>query len=112
MNPDEFIQRNADLMVASERNVGIHRKRSDDYIEIPHKNDLDLGKYLVFKFVERYIPEKEDEVYSYFQRSGDYSKYKYFLERDNLLDRWYELEDQRTKSVLLEWCHENGIEVE
>lgn len=84
---------------------------SDDYIEIPHKNDLDLGRNLVFEFVSRYIPENLDEVYAYFQRKGAYSRYKYLLEKLNLLDTWYAFEDQKTKSVLLEWCRKNGLEV-
>jgi len=85
---------------------------SDDYIEIPHKNDLDLGRNLVFEFVSRYIPEKQDQVYDFFRRKGAYPRYKSLLEKLNLLDTWHEFEDQRTKSVLLEWCHENGIDVE
>jgi len=49
---------------------------SDDYIGIPHKNDLDLGRNLVFEFALEYFPERQDEVYAYFQRKGAYSKYK------------------------------------
>jgi hypothetical protein len=30
---------------------------SDQYIEIPHKNDLDLGNRLVMDFVAEYCPE-------------------------------------------------------
>jgi hypothetical protein len=85
---------------------------SGAYIEIPHKNDLDLGRNLVFEFVSRFIPERQDEVYDYFRRKGAYSRYKYLLEKLNLLDTWHEFEDQRTKSVLLEWCRENGLDVE
>ena len=31
---------------------------SDKYIEIPHKNELDLGRNLVFQFVSKHIPEE------------------------------------------------------
>ena len=85
---------------------------NDNYIEIPHKNDLNLGRNLVFDFVLKYIPEKSYEVESFFHRKGAYSKYKYLLEKLNLLDKWYKFEDEKTKAMLLEWCHENGIQAE
>lgn len=85
---------------------------SEDYIEIPHKNDLNLGRNLVFDFVLKYLPEKSDEVDSFFHRKGAYSNYKYLLEKLNLLDKWYKFEDEKTKSALLEWCRVNGIQAE
>jgi len=85
---------------------------SENYIEIPHKNDLNLGRDLFFDFVLKYIPEKSDEVDSFFHRKGAYSNYKYLLENLNLLDKWYKFEDEKTKTVLLGWCRENGIQVE
>ena len=49
---------------------------SDDYIEIPHKNELDLGKQLVFKFVSEHLPEELDRVSQIFRRRGAYSRCK------------------------------------
>ena len=85
---------------------------NEDYIEIPHKNDLNLGRNLVFDFVLKYIPEKFDEVDSFFHRKGAYSNYKYLLEKLNLIDKWHKFEDEKIKTILLEWCRENGIQVE
>ena len=85
---------------------------NDNYIEIPHKNDLNLGRNLVFDFVLKYIPGKSDEVESFFHRKGAYSKYKSLLEKLNLIDKWHKFEDEKTKTILLEWCHENGFQVE
>ena len=85
---------------------------SEDYIEIPHKNDLNLGRNLVFDFVLKYIPEKANEVDSFFHRKGAYSNYKYLLEKLNLLDKWYKFEDEKIKTILLEWCLKNDIQVE
>ncbi len=85
---------------------------NEDYIGIPHKNDLNLGRNLVFDFVHKYIPEKSDEVDSFFHRKGAYSNYKYLLEKLNLLDKWHKFEDEKTKTILLEWCQKNGIQVE
>ena len=85
---------------------------SEDYIAIPHKNDLDLGVRLVFDFVSKYIPEEYEEVEYIFRKRGAYRRYKDLLESLNMLDKWYEYEDERTKSSLLEWCRENNLEVE
>ncbi len=85
---------------------------SDDYIEIPHKNDLDLGQHLVRQFVNREIPGLADTVKGFFSRRGAYSKYRSFLEGIGLLKKWQEFEETRTKETLKEWCKENGIEID
>ena len=85
---------------------------NDDYIEIPHKNDLDLGQRLVWRFIGEAAPEKYDEVRRIFSRRGAYRRYRSFLEREGLLDRWYRFEESRTRKALLVWCADNGIEIE
>ena len=35
-------------------------EESEDYIEIPHKNELNLGKRLVFEFVSERLPDQMD----------------------------------------------------
>src|SRR4030042_4719614 len=82
---------------------------SNDYIEIPHKNDLDLGKNLVFRFVSEYLPEEYNRVAQIFRREGAYSRYKDLLERKGLLDRWHEFENNAQSKALREWCKENNI---
>jgi hypothetical protein len=82
------------------------------YISIPHKNDLDLGKNLVIEFVSEFLPEELDRVYSFFRRRGAYSRYKDLLSEKGLLDKWYNFENERQKAAIIEWCAENGIEIE
>jgi len=84
---------------------------SDDYIGIPHKNDLDLGKSLVMDFVRSRCPEEVDRVLTTFSRRGAYRRFKDLLEQKSLLDEWYDFEQQRTRQALLDWCEENGIEL-
>jgi len=84
---------------------------SEDYIAIPHKNDLDLGQKLVEDFVLEHCEGEIGKVMSFFRHKGAYSKYKYFLERKGLLDEWHQYEDDITKKALLEWCSENNINV-
>jgi hypothetical protein len=85
---------------------------SDDYINIPHKNDLDLGKSLVMEFVRSRCPEEIDRVLTIFCRRGAYGRFKNLLEQKSLLDEWYAFEQQRTREALLHWCEENGIVLE
>ncbi len=85
---------------------------SDEYIIIPHKNDLNLGKPLVIDFVRSRCPEEIDRVLTIFRRRGAYGRFKDLLERKALLDEWYVFEQQRTRQALLLWCEENNIELE
>ncbi len=85
---------------------------SDDYIFIPDKYELELGKSLVFDFVEEYIPDQFETVQYFFRRKGAYSRYKDLLDSLDLLELWYEYENKKTKEALLQWCKENDIEVD
>jgi hypothetical protein len=84
----------------------------DQCIEIPHKNDLDLGGNLVFEFVEEYIPDDYERVREIFRRSGAYSRYKALLERRGLLKEWYDIENSREERALRNWCKDNEIELD
>ena len=79
------------------------------YIDIPHKNDLDLGARLVFKFVADYLPEDLEAVRNIFRRRGAYSRYKDLLARRRMLDQWYAFENEETAKALGEWSRLNGI---
>jgi hypothetical protein len=79
----------------------------DQCIEIPHKNDLGLGRNLVFEFVEEYLPDDYERVRKMFRGSGAYSSYKALLERRGLLEQWYGIENSREEQALRKWCKEN-----
>jgi len=83
----------------------------DKYIEIPHKNDLDLGKALVLEFVSAHLPDDLQEVNRIFDRKGAYAGFKQLLESKGMLDQWHTYEDRRQEIALREWCAENSIEV-
>jgi len=80
-------------------------------IEIPHKNDLDLGKALVFEFVETHMADAYDDVRQMFRSQGAYSRFKSMLESKGLLESWYDLEQRREEETLREWCRDNKIEL-
>ena len=84
---------------------------SDEYIEIPHKQDLGLGTELVRRFVRDRAPEHREEVSEIFSRKGAYARFKSFLEGKGLLEEWYAYENSATEAALREWCKENEIEL-
>lgn len=84
---------------------------SDRYLAIPYKNELDLGRRLVMRFVAAELPDNLDQVDDIFRRRGAYARYKALLESKDALQRWYDYEQQANKQAILEWCRENEIEL-
>ena len=84
---------------------------SDLWLDVPHKNELGLGRDLVFSFVSQSLPADLDRIVAIFRRRGAYSNYKDLLKERGILEEWYEYEEARLKEAILEWCHAKGIEV-
>ena len=84
---------------------------SDDYVAIPHRNDLDLGQRLAFDFVANRLPDRSDEVYAMFHARGAYRRFKGLLESLGLLDEWYDFENERTRDALRQWCESEGLQI-
>lgn len=80
-------------------------------IEIPHKNELDLGRNLVFRFIAQTLPDEEDAVHAIFKRPGAYGRFREFLERRKLLQQWYDFEATATRRAIERWCRGNGMEI-
>lgn len=85
---------------------------SEDYIVVPHKNDLDLGRELVYDFVSKHLAQKYGQVKQMFSRPGAYSQFKDLLLSMGLLEKWYQFENEETKSALLQWCKDVSLEIE
>jgi len=81
------------------------------FIEIPHKNDLDLGHKLVFDFAEQRLADELDRVQQIFSSRGAYRRFKDFLEQKELLQSWYDFANQREEEALREWVLDNKIEL-
>jgi len=82
---------------------------SDRYIEIPHKNDLDLGTNLALRFAEEQLPHLYSSVVDCFRRRGAYARFKEILAGEGCLDKWYAFEADCTERALREWCAANQI---
>jgi len=82
------------------------------YLEIPHKNELDMGRNLVMKFAYQRLDTKDvEKVESFFKKKGAYSRFKSFLEQRGILDSWHEYEAKAEENVLKQWCEENNLEI-
>jgi len=84
---------------------------NENCIEIPHKNELDLGRNLVFEFVEEHLPGDFEQVKNIFRRKGAYGRYKDLLEERGLLKKWYDFENNRQTVALRAWCEDNKIKL-
>lgn len=81
------------------------------YLEVPHKNELDLGKGLVFDFVRQCLPDDYDEVRDIFRRRGAYGQFKAMLARRGAIDRWHDFSAKAEEAALRAWCADNAIEL-
>jgi len=84
----------------------------DQTAYMPHKNDMDLGRELVFDFIEKFMPNDYGKVRDIFRGRGAYRRYKDFLERKGKLQLWFDYESTRNKQALVEWCVEKNVELE
>ena len=82
---------------------------SDRYIEIPHKNDLGLGRQLALRFVEEHLPHRYDAAESFFRHRGAYARFKDLVAADGFLEKWYAFENEATERALQQWCQLNEI---
>jgi len=82
------------------------------YLAVPHKNDLDLGRRLVFRFVEEQLPESYGLVDGYFHKKGAYSRLRSLLEQKGCLEAWYRYEEKTVEQALRDWCGENGLRLD
>jgi hypothetical protein len=84
---------------------------NEDCIEIPHKNELDLGRDLVFEFVEEHLPGDFERARNIFRRKGAYRRYKDLLEERGLLKKWFDFENRIQTRALRAWCEDNKIKL-
>jgi hypothetical protein len=79
------------------------------YLPVPHKNELELGRQLVLRFVELEMPDCYEEVINIFRGRGAYRRYRMLLESRNALDRWQTYEQTAVRRALSDWCQQNRL---
>lgn len=81
------------------------------YVQVPSKNELDLGKPLALKFVAEKLPESYSTVEEIFRSRGAYGRFKSLLESKDFLEAWYEFEQTAVKTALNEWAESEGFSI-
>jgi hypothetical protein len=84
---------------------------SDRYLEVPHKNDLDLGRQLALRFAEERLPHRYDRVEAIFRHRGAYQRFKEILATEGRLEEWYAFETDATEQAIKQWCRDNNIQL-
>ena len=96
-------------MIDEEEEIPEDTHNSDKYLPVPDKRDLDLGNQLAFDFATRYLAQHYDDVREMFRRQGAYRRFKDFLERKDMLEKWYVYSDEQAAKALGEWCEKEGL---
>lgn len=100
-----------EMDINTEQEMPDDLETSDQYLCVPHKNDLELGRTLAFSFVEEELPDDYDTASDIFRSKGAYGQFKDLLDSRDMLQNWYDYESRMTEAALRRWCKENGIEV-
>jgi hypothetical protein len=82
---------------------------SEHYLELPHKNDFDLGNALALAFAEQELPDHYSTLAHDFHSKGAYARFKEFLQSKNLLEAWHQYQAKATEKALRHWCEEHHI---
>lgn len=90
----------------------VDAETSGDYLAVPHKSALPLGKELVIDFVQERCPQQMVRVMGIFERKAAYRHFKEFLSGTGLLEEWYLYEDAREREELQAWCRENDLSLD
>jgi hypothetical protein len=95
----------------SDEDVPPDVEESDEYVPVPGKRDLRLGRDLAVAFVAEHLPHELDEANDCFRRRGAYARFKSLLIRRGRLDVWHRFEEDATVLALRDWCEENGFDL-
>jgi hypothetical protein len=86
-------------------------ERDENYVVIPSRRALGLGKPLALDFSLQFLPDDFEEVRDIFSRRGAYKKFHALLIRRGVQECWYGFETKALDLALRQWCELNSIEV-
>jgi hypothetical protein len=82
-----------------------------NYIAIPRKHTLGLGKTLALDFAAEFLPGAFDDVRYMFSRRGAYRNFRELVTRRKVLERWYDFQSKATDRAVRQWCELNEIDL-
>ncbi len=74
-----------------------------------YKNDYDIMQDFIDTIEDVNLREK---LYEATSGRGAFSRFRYIIESNDLLDDWYKYKDEKYKVIAKEWCIDNNIEFE
>ncbi len=83
----------------------------EDYVEVPQKRDLGLGKRTALDFAREFMASDFDGVREIFSRKGAYGRFKDLLDRRGKLESWYEFSNNAEEAALRAWCEDCELEL-
>ena len=83
-----------------------------EYLSIPDKDELNLGRNLVREFSRGCSLEMQDKIEDCFKKRGAYRRFKNLLDRNDLLDKWHKFENKAERDAILAWCADNKVELD
>lgn len=84
----------------------------EQYAEIPHQHDLDLGKSLAQRFAEGEGTELGDAAREALRHRSGWRRFRELLEDAGRLKAWYAFEAEETEAALRAWAKEERIPLE
>ena len=74
-----------------------------------YKNDYDIMQDFIDTIEDINLREK---LYYATRGRGAFSRFRYIIESNDLLDDWYKYKDEKYKTIAKEWCVDNNTEFE
>lgn len=85
---------------------------NDRYVALPTQYDLNLGKGVVFEFVEEFLNQGQaDRVSRIFSKRGAYRSFRIYIDDIGMLDTWYEFEEKTKRARFEEWAKEHRLKI-
>jgi hypothetical protein len=83
----------------------------EDFVPIPSRRDLDLGRTLALRYVARHLPDDYGTVELTFRSPGAYARFKHLLDQRDRLQEWHAFEQAAVEQELRDWCEAVGVEL-
>jgi hypothetical protein len=81
------------------------------YVSVPPASALGLGDELVFRFAAGQLAGDQATVRELF-RNGDDAGYRRLLEERGAWESWQRFRDEQTRTQLLRWCEQHGLQAQ
>lgn len=100
---DEYMDEEAPLPADSDTD--------GNYVSVPAASELGLGDELVLRFAFQHLAGDQAAVRELL-RADDVDGFNRLLDERGARERWQRFRDEQTRSALLRWCEQHGLQAE